>query len=89
MAYNLAHRKLDISGAWIPRTDLSGANLAGANLSNADLSNAVLCGADMKDAILEGTVLKGADLTDVKNLTREQLTNAVLDDETILPDYLR
>lgn len=89
MTHNLAQRKLDISGAWVPRTNLSQASLVGANFSNADLSNAVLCGADMKGAILEGTILKGADLTGVKNLTKEQLANAVLDDETILPDYLQ
>ena len=46
-------------------------------------------GADFKGAILNGTILKGADLTGAKNLTHLQLANAIVDETTILPDYLR
>jgi len=77
--------RLDVRGAFLRRTDLSHANLKGANLSNADFSNALLRGADFQDAILDGTILKGADLTDAKNLEKNQLRKAVLDENTKLP----
>ena len=78
--------KLDVRGAYLRRTDLSHASLREANLSKADFSNAILRGADFKDAILDGTILKGADLTGAKNLTRAQLSKAILDSTTKLPD---
>jgi uncharacterized protein YjbI with pentapeptide repeats len=79
---------LDIHGAFVRRTDLSGASLRGANMSGADATNAIFRGADFKDALLCGTVLRGADLTDAKNLTIAQLSEALIDDDTILPDYI-
>ncbi len=80
---------IDLRGAFIRRTDLSGANLVGANLSFADCANANFRGADFRDARLEGTILRGADLTGVKHLTREQIAKAVIDERTLLPDGLR
>ena len=80
---------VDLSRTFIRRTDLSGANLEGANLSYADSKNANFRGANFKDAILDGTVLIGADLSDVRNLTREQLAKAVIDETTILPAGLK
>jgi uncharacterized protein YjbI with pentapeptide repeats len=80
--------RLDLQGAFIRRTDLSDANLEGANLTEADLSGAVLRGANMRNAKLVGTVLKGADLRGVKNLTIEQLSAAIVDEHTLLPDYI-
>ncbi|MBM3551448.1 MAG: hypothetical protein FJX45_06680 [Alphaproteobacteria bacterium] len=80
--------KIDLSGAFIRRTDLSGANLEGANLSRADCTNVNFRGANMRDANLDGAILKGADLTDVRNLTRKQIERAVIDDRTILPSGL-
>lgn len=79
---------LDLHGAFIRRIDLSRANLEGANLSGADCTNASFRGANLKDALLAGTVLRGADLTDVKNLTVEQLSEALIDESTILPGYI-
>jgi len=76
---------LDLHGAYLRRTDLSGTILERANLAEADFSNADMRDADFKDAILEGTILKGADLTGAKNLTRDQLRQAILDRETKLP----
>ena len=67
-------RALDLHGAFIRRTDLSNASLVGANPSYADCGNAIF---------------RGADLTDVRNLTREQLAEAVIDENTKLPAYLR
>ncbi len=81
-------RKLDIHGAFVRRIDLSGASLRGANMAGADATNAVFRGADFAGAILDGTVLRGADLSEVKNLTLDQLSKAVIDDSTLLPDYI-
>lgn len=81
-------RTLDIHGAFVRRTDLSGVSLRGANMAGADATNAILRGADLGNAVLRGTILRGADLTDAKNLTIEQLLEAIIDDETILPSYI-
>ena len=80
---------LDLSGARVRRTDLSNANLTHANLSHADLTGANLRGADLADALLIGTILRGADMRDVRNLTKKQLADAVVDDTTILPSKLQ
>ncbi|MGH6885979.1 MAG: pentapeptide repeat-containing protein [Geminicoccales bacterium] len=81
--------EVDIHGAFVRRTDLSHANLERANLSYADATNANLRGANFKDANLQGTILRGADLREAKNLTREQLSAAIIDETTLLPDYLK
>lgn len=80
---------LDFSGTFIRRTDLSGANLEYANLSRADCTNAKFRGANFRNAILDGTILRGADLSGVRNLTRQQLATAIVDEATILPENLR
>jgi uncharacterized protein YjbI with pentapeptide repeats len=80
---------LDLSGAKVRRTNLSHANLTRANLSHADLTGANLTGANLAGAILTGTILRGADLSDVKNLTKEQLADAVVDNTTILPSQMQ
>ncbi|MGD9658844.1 MAG: pentapeptide repeat-containing protein [Methylocystis sp.] len=80
--------KIDLSGAFIRRTDLSNANLKGADLSGADCANVNFRGANLQDAILDGTNLKGADLTGARNLTRAQIERAIIDDQTILPSDL-
>ncbi|KAF0121556.1 MAG: pentapeptide repeat-containing protein [Methylocystaceae bacterium] len=80
--------KIDLSGAFIRRTDLSNANLKGANLSDADCTNVNFRGANLQNAILDGTILRGADLTGVRNLTRSQIARAIIDDRTILPSEL-
>ena len=79
---------LDIHGAFVRRTNLSGASLRGANMSGADATGAVFRGVDFKDARLRGTILRGADLEGAKNLTLEQLAEAIVDDDTILPLYI-
>jgi uncharacterized protein YjbI with pentapeptide repeats len=79
---------LDIHGAFVRRINLSGASLRRANLAGADASNAVFREADFEGALLTGTVLSGADLTGAKNLTIEQLSEAIIDDRTILPSYI-
>jgi uncharacterized protein YjbI with pentapeptide repeats len=79
---------LDIHGAFVRRTDLSYANLEGANLAYADATNAIFRGAQFKDTNLKGTILKGADLRDANGLTAEQLAEAIIDETTLLPDYI-
>lgn len=81
--------RLDLSGAFIRRTDLSNANLEGANLSGADCTNVLFRGANFLDAKLDGAILRGADLSEARNLTRQQIERAIIDESTTLPDYLR
>jgi uncharacterized protein YjbI with pentapeptide repeats len=76
---------LDLHGAFIRRTDLSGANLANANFSGADCTGVNFRGANFRGTVLKGAILRGADLTDAKNLTLEQLAEAVIDETTRLP----
>lgn len=83
-----AQRPLDIHGAFVRRTDLSGTSLRGANLAGADATNAIFRNVDFAGARLSGTILRGADLTGAKNLTIEQLSAAIIDDGTILPSYI-
>lgn len=80
---------IDLSGVFLRRTNLSGANLSWANLSRADFSNADFRGANFEGANIDGTILHGADLTDVRNLTAEQLARARIDDRTKLPHDLQ
>jgi len=77
--------RLDLHGAFLRFTDLSRFDLEDANLGGADFTGANFRGADFKNANLSGTILRGADLTDVTNLTREQLATAIIDDQTKLP----
>ena len=79
---------LDLRGAFVRRTDLSGANLRGADLSNADATGASFRNADFQDARLVGTILRAADLTGARNLTVDQLAAAIVDDETRLPAHI-
>ena len=81
-------RRLDLHGAFVRRADLSGALLQNANLSGADATNAIFRGADFAGANLSGTILRGADLGEAKNLTLQQLSAAVLDENTVLPCYI-
>jgi uncharacterized protein YjbI with pentapeptide repeats len=79
---------LDIHGAFVRRTDLSFADLERADLSHADATHATFRGANFKDAVLKGTILRGADLREARNLTWGQLSEAIIDETTKLPEYL-
>lgn len=79
---------LEIHGTFLRRIDLSSANLARANLAGVDATEANFRGANFRDANLEGAILRGADLREAKNLTRERLSEAIIDDATKLPDHL-
>jgi|SRR5215208_96451 len=97
----LGNRRLIITirNGRLTMSELAITNLGGATLIGAQLRNARLCGADLRDvdlrnanlrgADLRGTKLKGADLSGVRNLTQEQIEQAIGDQGTKLPDYLR
>ncbi len=69
-----------LGGAHLRRTDLSGADFGGADLCGADLFEA-----DLTDARLTRTALKGTNLLGAE-VRPEALSEAVLDELTLLPD---
>jgi len=79
---------LDLRGAFVRRTSLRKANLTNANLRGADCTGVDFSGANFAGAVLEGTILREANLTGALNLTIEQLRSAVIDEATVLPDYI-
>jgi uncharacterized protein YjbI with pentapeptide repeats len=94
---NLAEAYLNdanLEGALLNVASLQGADLERANLRRADLEHANFeranfKGANLGGAILRGTRLQGAHLSQAIALTREQLAQAVTDQETQLPANLR
>lgn len=81
-------------GAHLIRTNLKNADLNGSQLKRARFFRANLEGAyfelaNLQGAKLRGANLKGADLTAVIGLTKDQLDGAILDEGTILPEYLQ
>ena len=72
----------DLSGA--TSVNLGSAFFTCANLQTSDLGSAYLGGAD-----LTGANLRGADLGEVRGLTSEQISGAVVGERTILPDGVR
>jgi len=60
-------------------------SLVEANLRGANLQGAQLVGANLKNADFDGADLRGADLSQVAELTRNQLSTAYLDATTQLP----
>ncbi|MGV9765043.1 pentapeptide repeat-containing protein [Micromonospora tulbaghiae] len=91
-------RAANLSGASLPAShidhaDLRGAlirwvDLRGCGLDGSDFRGAVLRGSNLKFATLEDADLRGVDLSEVRGLTEEQLSEAIMDDRTILPSYL-
>ncbi|WP_295615576.1 pentapeptide repeat-containing protein [Chamaesiphon sp. GL140_3_metabinner_50] len=86
--------RANLSDASLWQADLEGAylwkaNLEGANLSEANLEQANLEGSNLKGANLLQTNLINADLRKVVGLTRQQLSQAICDETTQLPDYLK
>lgn len=85
--------KAYLQGAVLWKADLQEARLQEANLRRAILYGANLRGAflddaDLQEAYLRETNLRGVDLSVTRNLTSEQLAEAVGDEHTRLPDYI-
>jgi Pentapeptide repeats (8 copies) len=85
--------RANLSDASLWQADLEGAylwkaNLEGANLSEANLEGANLEGANLQGANLHQANLINADLRQAVGLTRQQLSLAICDETTQLPDYL-
>jgi uncharacterized protein YjbI with pentapeptide repeats len=89
-----------LEGADLRWAQMGGADLRAAVLSEADLRGAdfgemsVLPPASMSNAHLhrarlDGADLRGIDLSEVKGLTQHQIAQAITDDATVLPEYLR
>ncbi len=79
----------DLSFAYLMQADLTGADLSEVDFTSAVLSEANLHGANLDDADFTETYLCGVDLSQVLNLTCDQLEQAYLDRETLLPDYIQ
>jgi hypothetical protein len=73
----------DLGGSYLWQANLQDSNLEEANLQGANISHASLSGANLRR-----TNLKGADLRAATGLSSEQLEQAIVDDDTQLPDYL-
>jgi hypothetical protein len=72
----------------LKRVYLSGANLTGANISESNLRKANLAGANFKDVKLSETKLTGVDLSKVVNLSPKEVSLAIIDKKTKVPDSL-
>ena len=82
----------NLQDADLGKSDLKGANLRGANLQNADLGEVSLQYAYLGDANLQNTELgltdlRDADLSSVKNLTKDQISESLLCGAR-LPNYI-
>jgi uncharacterized protein YjbI with pentapeptide repeats len=73
----------DLEGAYLWKANLEGANLSEANLAGANLEDA-----NLKAANLHQTNLIGADLRKAVGLTHTQLSGALCNETTQLPDYI-
>lgn len=68
--------------------ELDAANLRWADLSKANLKGAVLYETYLENAGLGRAHLEQADLRESSGLTPEQINNAIIDEHTLLPEYL-
>jgi hypothetical protein len=82
-------QRANFQGTHFERAIFLGCYLENAFLSEAHLEGATLVGARLQGAYLKGTHLEGSDLSDARGLTRQQLAEAIIDEKTILPDYLQ
>jgi hypothetical protein len=55
----------------------------------ANLRKTILTGADFKGTSLLETKLTGVDLSQAVNLSPEEVTLAIIDEKTKIPDYLK
>jgi uncharacterized protein YjbI with pentapeptide repeats len=76
----------NLAGALLQGTNLTDANLLRANLAGATMFGANLTGADLLNANLTGALLPDVDLSGAENLTTEQVTDALTNAGTRLPE---
>ncbi|WP_223835469.1 pentapeptide repeat-containing protein [Streptomyces venezuelae] len=81
-------RGVDLRGSILNTSDLSAAWLDRAQLAGVQFSSARLCGARLGGADILGADFCLADLRDVSGLTAAQLSGAVIDEATKLPEEL-
>jgi uncharacterized protein YjbI with pentapeptide repeats len=62
--------------------------LTGAKLCEANLRQSILTGANFEGTSLLDTKITGVDLSKVINLSPEEVTLAIIDEKTKLPEYL-
>lgn len=85
--------KADFTKADLRNSDLTNANLDESQFVETNLSDTTLIGAKLRNAELAGADLsyadlRGTDLSGVKNLNFEQLRTSIINQSTILPNYL-
>jgi hypothetical protein len=78
----------NLQRANLRETNLRRASLEGAFLRWANLQEADLREVNLRQAELQGANLRGADLREVEIDTRGRLEEAIIDEKTMLPDYL-
>jgi hypothetical protein len=72
-----AIQEANLQGADLQEANLQGADLQGADLQGAFLFRTNLRGADLQEAFLRTAILRAASLQEVRELTQEQLEQAV------------
>ncbi len=75
----------ELPGAVVTHCNFMEANVQGANFEGADLSGSQF----NEDVYFNKTNLKGANLTDASGLHFNNIEGAILDKETIFPEYLK
>ena len=86
--YRANLKKADLYGAVLKGTNLSEANLQKAKLKNAIIGFSGKKATNLRGANLEGTDLRGTDLTWAWGLTAGQISKALTDETTKLPESL-
>lgn len=84
----------DLQDVNLASSDLTNARLTSADLTRANLFDTKLVGADLRRvyfnaALLDKADMRRADLSGATALTSAQLEAALIDEGTILPDYMR
>jgi uncharacterized protein YjbI with pentapeptide repeats len=78
----------DLSHSNLQNADLYQTNFQNANLSKANLKEANMNYTSLGDANLTGADLRGAGLGHALGLTCDQVKSAVIDENTVMPDYI-
>lgn len=81
-------RGANFNSAHLREARLDGANLMAADLRGASLRAARLRGANILGAQMDKATLIGADLTGVQFATKDQISSAICDESTRLPEFL-